>query len=615
MAAMRALLSVHDLAKSYGDRPLFSGLTFTLHERERVGMIGANGAGKSTLLKLLAGVEEPDEGQRVLSKSTRLAYVPQEEDFDPERSVEQLVLDALAEEPLDEVQRLTRAQIVIGKIGFPDPQQPVGTLSGGWRKRLSLARVLAREPDVVLLDEPTNHLDISGIQWLEELLRSEPFAWIVITHDRYFLENATTHMLEIGRHYPDGYLKADGSYSKFLERRELLLETQSRQEAALKNRVRREVAFLRSNVREQRTKSKHLIGKAHEALDEMAAVKARKAERSLSGIEFASTGRKSKKLLSAKGLSKRLQERLLFEDLELELGPGDKLGLVGDNGSGKTTLLRVLAQELEPDAGEVKLAHQLRVVYFSQHRAGLDPELTLRQSLATHGDTVRFRGQSTHVVAWAKRFGFPPEQLDMKIEVLSGGERARVLIADLVRQEADLLLLDEPTNDLDLQTREVLEEQLLEFPGALVLVTHDRYMLDRVCTEVLGVSGEGQHRLVADYRQWQRALEGFRAPPPKPKKAAAPKPAASSKQRVRRLSNYEEQELAGIEDAIAVAEEQVERLQAQAVEPDVLASRERVSEVYAALEDAQRAVEALYARWEELEAIDQAYKQQQQQQR
>jgi len=615
MAAMRALLSVHDLAKSYGDRPLFSGLTFTLHERERVGMIGANGAGKSTLLELLAGVEEPDAGQRVLSKSTRLAYVPQEEDFDPERSVEQLVLDALAEEPLDEVQRLTRAQIVIGKIGFPDPQQSAGTLSGGWRKRLSIARVLALEPDVVLLDEPTNHLDISGIQWLEQLLRSEPFAWIVITHDRYFLENATTHMLEIGRHYPDGYLKADGSYSKFLERRELLLETQSRQEAALKNRVRREVAFLRSNVREQRTKSKHLIGKAHEALDEMAAVKARKGERSLSGIEFASTGRKSKKLLSAKGLSKRLRERLLFEDLDLELGPGDKLGLVGDNGSGKTTLLRVLAQELEPDAGEVKLAHQLRVVYFSQHRAGLDPELTLRQALATHGDTVRFRGQSTHVVAWAKRFGFPPEQLEMKIEVLSGGERARVLIADLVRQEADLLLLDEPTNDLDLQTREVLEEQLLEFPGALVLVTHDRYMLDRVCTEVLGVSGEGQHRLVADYRQWQRALEGFRAPPPKPKKPAAEKQATPGKQRVRRLSNYEEQELAGIEDAIAAAEEQVEQLQAQAVEPDVLASRERVEEVYAALEDAQRAVETLYTRWEELEAIDQAYKQQQQQQR
>jgi len=199
--------------------------------------------------------------------------------------------------------------------------------------------------------------------------------------------------------------------------------------------------------------------------------------------------------------------------------------------------------------------------------------------------------------------------------VLSGGERARVLIADLVRQEADLLLLDEPTNDLDLQTREVLEEQLLEFPGALVLVTHDRYMLDRVCTEVLGVSGEGQHRLVADYRQWQRALEGFRAPPPKPKKPAAEKQATPGKQRVRRLSNYEEQELAGIEDAIAAAEEQVEQLQAQAVEPDVLASRERVEEVYAALEDAQRAVETLYTRWEELEAIDQAYKQQQQQQR
>ncbi|MEZ6189525.1 MAG: ABC-F family ATP-binding cassette domain-containing protein [Planctomycetota bacterium] len=608
---MAALITVHELSKSFGDRTLFSGLTFSLHERERVGMIGTNGAGKSTLLRLLAGLEEPDEGRCVLAKATRLAYLPQEEPFPPERTVEELVLEALAGEPLDEVQRLTRAQIVIGKVGFEDPSQTAGTLSGGWRKRLSLARVLVLEPDVVLLDEPTNHLDVSGIQWLEKLLANEPFAWIVVTHDRYFLENATTHMLEIDRRYPDGFFKVEASYSGFLERREALFATQARQEASLRNRVRQEVAFLRSNVREQRTKSKHLVAKAHDALDELSGVKARNAERSLAGIEFASTGRKSKKLLAATKIAKALGERTLFSDLDLELGPGDRLGLVGDNGSGKTTLLRVLSKELEPDAGQVVHAQGLSLVSFSQHRTGLDPELTLRQALATHGDTVRFRGQGMHVVAWAKRFGFPPEQLERKVEVLSGGERARVLIADLVRQEADLLLLDEPTNDLDLQTREVLEEQLLEFPGAIVLVTHDRYMLDRVCTQVLGVSGDGHARLVADFRQWQRALEALRAPAPAPKQA--PKPAVASKpqHRVRRLSNYEREELDGIEEAIAAAEGVQAGLQTQAEDPEVFADHDRMTAVFAELEAAQQEVERLYARWQELEAIDEAYREQQ----
>ncbi len=608
---MSALLSCRGLTKSYGGRLLFSDLTLTVGSGERIGLIGPNGSGKSTLLQVLAGLEPPDDGERAVAHGVRLSYLPQEDVFEPGLTVEQVVAQALPH--LDPIERQTRARIQLGKAGFTDPEQPVDALSGGWRKRLALARLLAEEPDVALLDEPTNHLDLGAIEWLEQLLQSAPFALLVVSHDRYLLERVCEHVIEIGRHYPEGYLRVPGSYSAFLLKREEFLAAQRQRERALANTVRREVEWLRRGPRGRGTKSKDRIQQAHETMRELADVRARNAAGGTADIAFSSTGRRSRDLLVARGLAKARGGRSLFSGLDLRLGPGDRLGLLGDNGSGKSTLLAILAGELEADAGEVSRAHGLQTVVFHQDRSRLDPEATVRDTLSPEGDTVHYKGRAQHVTGWAKRFQFEPEQLATKVGALSGGERARLLIADLVRQPADLLLLDEPTNDLDLPTREVLEESLLELAGALVLVTHDRYLLEQVCTELLGFDGQGGVHPLADLDQWRRLRARVERAEKEAEKAAAQR--ASSKQpdaapapsrspeRSRKLSNKEREELERMEETIMAAEEEVAELEARSTHEDVLADHRLLEETYSALHAAQQRVEALYARWQELEAL------------
>jgi ATP-binding cassette subfamily F protein uup len=601
---MSALLSCRNLSKSYAGRRLFHDLTLTLHEGERVGLIGPNGAGKSTLLKLLADLEPADAGERALRQGVTLGYLPQEERFPADRTVEDVVRQSLEAEGLDEVAARTRTRIVLGKVGFDDPGATAGTLSGGWRKRLSLARVLAREPDLVLFDEPTNHLDLLGIAWLEKLLAGSGFASLVVTHDRYFLERVANRIIEIGAHYPGGFLSVPGNYSSFLLKREEFLEAQQKRERSLANTVRREVEWLRRGPQGRGTKAKARIQRAHETMGELDAVRARNQSGGTAAIDFTASGRKTRDLLVAEGVSASHGGPPVFEDVTLRLGPGERIGLIGDNGSGKSTLLKVLAGELEPTAGILRRAHQLRVVVFHQERSYLDPEATVRDTLCPEGDTVTFQGRGMHVTAWGKRFRFDEEQLQQRVGALSGGEQARLLIADLVRRPADLLLLDEPTNDLDLPTREVLEESLLEFGGALVLVTHDRYMLERVCTGLVGLRGGRAHPL-ADLDQWGRLVEreeqALRAAK-QAEKAEKAKPPPEARRVRKGLSNRERQELDGMEDTITELEAQIESLEAQTQDPDVLADHLRLQAACAALAEAQKRQETLYARWEELEA-------------
>jgi ABC transport system ATP-binding/permease protein len=607
------LLSCSNLGKSYGGRVLFEGLTLSIHDGERVGMIGPNGAGKSTLLKILAGLDEADEGERALSKGGRLAFLAQEDVFPDGATVEQVILDALVEDSAwDEVERSTRASVILGKTGFLDPAQPVASLSGGWRKRLALARALVLEPDLLLLDEPTNHLDLRGIEWLEKLLVSSGCASLIVTHDRYFLERVTNRVVEVGRHYPGGFLRVEGSYSTFLLKREELLAAQAKAERSLANTVRREVEWLRRGPQGRRTKAKDRIKSAHDLMGELDEVRARNqaAGASAAEIDFSATGRRSRDLLVGEGLALTRGGRPLFRGLDLRLGPGERLGLVGDNGCGKSSLLAVLGGELEQDAGSIKRAHGLRAVVFHQNRALLDPEATLRETLCAEGDTITYNGSKIHVTSWAKRFRFDKEQLATRVGALSGGEQARLLIADLVRQPADLLLLDEPTNDLDLPTREVLEESLLDFPGALILVTHDRYMLERVCTGLLGFDGQGGARPLADLDQWRRMREAAereereqerRAREREAPKAATPHVEVAASRR--KMNNKERREWAGMEDTIMTAEAEVESLQEQVEDPQIQADHEALQQAYTRLHAAQQRVESLYARWSELESL------------
>lgn len=611
---MPPILNAQGLTKAFGSAPLFRNVAFPISEGDRIGLIGPNGSGKSTLMRILAGAETPDEGEIAMRKRATVGYVEQTSVFTPGRTVRSVIKDALIRAHVPEVEHDARLFDTLGRAGFADVAGPMGlatfddeatTLSGGWRKRLAITETLVAKPDVLLLDEPTNHLDLEGIQWLEGMLRQGGFACVVVSHDRYFLENVATEMVELNRVYADGALRVKGNYSKFLEAKELYLEAQSRQQSALKNRVRREVEWLRRGPKARATKAKARIDRAHELIGELAAVNSRQ-ERETADIGFAATERETKRLIEAKRITVAMGGRTLFGPMDLSITAGMRLGLVGPNGSGKTTLLRMLAGLYPPDAGTIKPAQGLRVVYFDQNRV-LDEKLTLRRALAPDSDAVVYQDRVIHVASWAARFLFTGEQLNQPLERLSGGERARVLIAKLMLQPADVLMLDEPTNDLDIPTLEILEESLLEFPGALILVTHDRYLLDRVSTTVLGLDAKGGAERFADYSQWELWQEESRSaaqrsgkPANQPDSGSAGQQENSKTVGKKKLSYLEAREFATIEQRVEEAEERLNAARHALDDPAVATNAEALQKTLAEQELAQDAADKLYARWAEL---------------
>jgi len=592
------LLSCESLTKSYGVNPLFADLSLGLAEGDHVGLIGPNGSGKSTLLKILAGLEEPDRGTRSLRRQVRIGYVPQEPLFAEQHTIEESLTQVLLDEGLDPHEHGSRIARALSLGRFSQPEQSIATLSGGWKKRLAIARSLMMEPDVLLMDEPTNHLDVEGILWLESLLQAEPHAFLVVSHDRRFLESVASRIWELNRRYPDGVFQVNGRYSDFLEQREAALQAQADYQASLANRVRREVEWLRRGPKARTTKAKARVDAAGRLIDELQDIDSRQRQAAAS-IDFTASGRKSKQLLVATGLGKSLGGRPIVADLDMQLGPGERVGLLGPNGSGKTTLLKLLAGTLKPDTGTIVHADRLRIVTFEQHRDSLDQQSTLRRALApSGGDAVVYQERSVHLISWAKRFLFRPEQLDLPVSRLSGGEQARLLIAQLMLQPADLLILDEPTNDLDIPTLDVLEDSLLEFAGALVLVTHDRWLLDRVSTRLLALDGTGRAEWFADYAQWE-AMQARKVGEGKPAPVTDGSTATVPSKR-KGLSYRERQEWETIEQKILKAEEVVAARQAAAHDPAIASSAEALQERYAALDAAQAEVERLYGRWTEL---------------
>jgi ABC transport system ATP-binding/permease protein len=593
--ARSLLLSCEGISKAYGTRSLFDGLTLGLFEGDQAGLVGPNGSGKSTLLKILAGDTAPDRGSRSLRNGVRVGHVPQDPAFPTGRTVDDVVMAALT--GVDEEDRPGRLAHALSRAGFADGRASVDTLSGGWKKRLAIARELAAAPDILLMDEPTNHLDVEGILWLEDLLTEGSRAFLVVSHDRYFLEHVATRMLELNRVYPDGLFEAEGSYSEFLARRDEFLRGQAAYQDTLANTVRREIEWLRRGAKARSTKAKGRIKQAGRLIEELQDARAR-ALAATAGIDFASSQRRTRRLLVARGLSVSRGGRRLVGDLDLVVTPGTRVGLIGPNGSGKTSLLEVLAGVAPPDAGAIERADDLRVVRFEQERAGLEPAQSLRRALAPEGDAVTWQGRSVHVAAWAKRFLFRPEQLEVPVGHLSGGEQARILIARLMREPADLLILDEPTNDLDIPTLEVLEDSLAEFDGALVLVTHDRFMLERVSTVIVALDGRGGAATFADYAQWEAARDAFEPPARKEPARAAEAP----RTRTKRLGYREQREWEGMERAILEAERAVEARQREVDDPAIVSDPTALQQRYAALEAARADVDRLYARWAELEA-------------
>ncbi len=561
---MPPLIAAQGLAKRFGVAPLFQNLFFTVSEGERIGLVGPNGSGKSTLLEMFFGRVKPDTGDVAIRKRTRISFVAQMSTYAPGDTIRKVLEQALDRAETPQSERLGRIAEIMGRAGFLDLEAEAAALSGGWRKRLAIAEGLVQHPDILLLDEPTNHLDLAGIKWLEALLISANFACVIVSHDRYFLENIATTMVELNRMYPDGSLRVAGNYSTFLEAKEAYLHAQQQRQDALENRVHTEIDWLRRGPKARTTKSKARIDTAHEMIGELAGMRSRSQVTS-ARIDFTASNRKSKQLIGVKHLSHTIAGHELFHNIHFDITSGMRVGLVGPNGSGKTTLLRLLLGEIAPSHGTVKRAEPLRLVYFDQNRE-LDPALSLRRALAPDSDAVIYQGNVIHVASWAARFLFTGEDLNRPVGRMSGGERARVLIAQLMLQPADVLLLDEPTNDLDIPTLEILEESLLEYPGALVLVTHDRYMLDRVSTVVLGLDGRGGAERFADYSQWedwQRPAKSKPLPTPRASNIQTPQqPQPPPDQRLLQKENSRIQKhanLASMEENIAAAEEDLER--------------------------------------------------------
>ncbi len=599
---MALLLSSHDLSKTFGGRALFEGLSFGLEEGERSGLIGPNGTGKSTLLKILAGLDKPDSGSVVLRKGTRLAYLSQKDVFeDFEGTLRQVLAKSLSGRDLEDYEIDLRIETALDQAGFADPEQAVNTLSGGWRKRLAILAQVLKDPDLLLLDEPTNHMDLEGVLWLEDFMRGLRFSFLVVTHDRRFLERVSTRIIELNKQYKEGYFSCQGNYSRFLEKREELFNAQSQRESSVANVVRREIEWLRRGPKARGTKQQARIDRAGDFIEELDELKWRNNQSKTVDIDFAGSQRATRRLVETFGVTKGFGGRQLFGPLDLRLGPGDKLGLLGVNGSGKSSLLKLLTGELQPDEGMIKHADQLQIVTFDQHRDQLDLKVTLRQALCGgSGDYVQTKAGPQHVAGWAKRFLFNNDQLDMPLSKFSGGEQSRVLIARLMLRPADLLMMDEPTNDLDIPSLEVLEQSLIDFPGALVLVTHDRYLLDRVSKRLLALDGQGNAEFYADYEQWE-AAQG--SPKAQPKTSPAPVekfvvPIVTGAP----LSTREKNELNKMESGIKSAEAELatalDALQDPAIAHDASALMER----QALVDAARKKVEQLYKRWEELEA-------------
>jgi len=612
------IVNAQEITKAFGANPLFQNVSFTISVGDRIGLIGPNGSGKTTLLRILAGEVAADSGEVSLRKRTRLASVEQESRFQPGATVRSVIESALDRSAASASERGARFAETLGRAGFEDLEAPTTELSGGWQKRLSIVEALVLHPDILLLDEPTNHLDLPGIAWLEDLLEAAPFASVIVSHDRYFLENVTTDMVELNRIYPEGSLRVHGNYSAFLEKKEEFLHAQSRRQEALENLVHGEIEWLRRGAKARTRKSKARISKAGELMGELADLNAR-TRSATAQIDFSATDRKTKRLIELQDVTctvgtGTLGTRTLFEGLNFILTAGMRVGLVGPNGSGKTTLLRLLQGDLAPTSGEIRRADWLRIVYFDQTRT-LDPDVTLRRALAPDGDSVVYRDRIIHVAGWAARFLFTGEQLSQPVGRLSGGERARVLIAQLMLQPADILLLDEPTNDLDIPTLEILEESLIDFLGSLVLVTHDRYMLDRVSSIVLGLNGKGAANTFADYAQWEqwqakrtksvvettaRVVAGLCPARATPKTSFSPAPTATTTTK-KKLSYLEAREYATIEQRVEEAEQLVKAKRAELEDPANAMDAPRLVSTQAALNAAQQSLDALYARWAELE--------------
>jgi ATP-binding cassette subfamily F protein uup len=611
---MAILTNAYQLSKSFTTRPLFEEITFSIQDGERIGLIGPNGAGKSTLLKILAGKEKPDSGTLSSQRGLRVGYLEQVPEFTEGSTIYSAIMEA-ARDPHD-WEEMAEADKIMSKLSLPDRETEIIKLSGGWKKRVALARELLRRPDLLLLDEPTNHLDVESILWLEDLLSRSSFATLTITHDRLFLQRIAKRILELDRRNAGGLLSIDGDYATYLETKTQLMESQELHETKLRNTLRRETEWLRRGAKARQTKQQARIQNAGKLKDTVSELTERNRSASIR-IDFQSIEKNPKKLIEVKGISKSYNGELIVPPLDMLVTPKSRIGLMGPNGCGKSTLIRLLTGVEKPDSGTVQSAERLKVAYFEQNRESLDPEVTLFQTISPKGEYVDYRGTRVHVKSYLNRFLFRYEQMELPVGKLSGGEQSRLLIAKLMLNEANMLVLDEPTNDLDIATLDILQEVLQEFDGAVLLVTHDRLFLDQVTPNILafGVDETGSKSItpLVGLDQWeiwhdsQADLKKNLNLAGTPNSSASGSSAFSSTTgapppptKKRKLSFKEQRELDSMESTIEELEKQLMILAHESGLPEHSSNAKKLLELTQAMSKNQKEIDRLYARWAEL---------------
>ncbi|GAA0638890.1 ATP-binding cassette domain-containing protein [Halomonas beimenensis] len=643
------LLRLEQLQLAYGPQVLLDGADLVLEKGERLALVGRNGTGKSTLLKLVAGEIVPDGGTIWRAPGLKIGVLAQDLPDASGETIFDVVAQGLPEagELLSEYHHLVqeaepdmsrmaqlqtrleaidgwsfhqRIDVVLTRLGLPEDAE-MAALSGGWRRRVALARALVAEPDLLLLDEPTNHLDLDTIAWLEEQLAAFPGAVLFITHDRAFLSRLATAILELDRGRLGRY---PGDYARYQEQKTHELEVEARENAEFDKKLAQEEAWIRQGIKARRTRNEGRV----RALQQMRRERGERRERQGRANLSVDTGERSgKRVVELSHVTQRFGDETVIRDLSLEIQRGDRIGFIGRNGAGKTTLLKILLGELEPTEGTVRLGTKLQVAYFDQLRAGLEPEKSVYDNVAQGSDRVSVGGRDRHVMSYLQDFLFTPERARQPVKALSGGESNRLLLARLFTQPANVLVLDEPTNDLDVETLELLEELLLDFDGTLLLVSHDRAFMDNVVTSVLAFEGEGRVReYVGGYSDWVR--QGGKLPPApwegaarqeaepvadaSPSRAARPEsPAkeeasASPKAPPRRakLSYKLQRELDALPAEIERLEREVADFETQVGDPAFYQQEAgTVTATLQALSDKQAELEAAMERWMELEAL------------
>ena len=631
---MPLLLTAQDLSLAFGWRPLLDHVNFSLESGERVALLGRNGEGKSTLLNVLRGAQTPDDGSLRISEGVRIAYLPQDPPAADARTVREVVRDGLAEtaalveryqtllaahdaHDADELARLEAAVVaadgwqldnridgILQRFDLNGATQ-MADLSGGWRRRVWLARVLVARPDVLLLDEPTNHLDMGAIVWLENLLNNFAGAVVFVTHDRAFLEKVANRIWELDR---GRLLDVKSDYRRFLRTREEVQHAEAEAQVRFDKKLAEEEIWIRQGIKARRTRNEGRV----RALKAMRAERAARIERQgRANLQLDAGERSGRQVIVAENLGfAHAGSAPLVQDFSDIIERGEKIGLVGANGAGKTTLLRLLLGELQPTAGKLKHGTKLEVAYFDQLRAQLDPDETLRDSVGAGRDYIETNGQRKHIAAYLQDFLFPPERWRTPVSALSGGERARLLLARLFAQPANVLVLDEPTNDLDIETLELLEEVLADYPGTVLLVSHDRAFLDAVVTRLWVFNRhKGKiEQIVGGFSDWLQQggdiaqLEEAAAPAAKTAEKPAAPAAPPAEKRGNKLSYKYQRELEALPAQIEAAEAEVARLTAAVQEADFYQQPQEAQQAgFAALETAQQQLDALVERWMQLE--------------